>query len=142
MQPSRILRSVVLVHNDVSEKHIASVISVTRIDELGLTLAISSNRRILMMEAIHSSEISVPTRVTRHNIPQDDIAHSHRRESLRFCGQTLYNGRKRILQLKSLRSLIDHDMCLGARVTASSTCTRICYRTQSLVSHSWTSLVV
>jgi hypothetical protein len=34
----------------------------------------------LMMEAIHSPETSVLTRVTQPNIPEDGILHSHRRE--------------------------------------------------------------
>jgi hypothetical protein len=36
-----------------------------------------------MMEAIRSSEISVLTRATWRNIPEDGIVHSHRREDLK-----------------------------------------------------------
>jgi hypothetical protein len=41
------LRRVALVRTDVSEKLSASFIGVTRIDELGTTLAVTSNRRTL-----------------------------------------------------------------------------------------------
>jgi hypothetical protein len=37
------LRSVVFVRTDVSEEHIASIITGTRIYELGTTLAVTSN---------------------------------------------------------------------------------------------------
>jgi hypothetical protein len=40
-----VLFRVALVKPDVSEERIASIIRVTRIGELGLTLAVSSNRR-------------------------------------------------------------------------------------------------
>jgi hypothetical protein len=41
------LRRVALVRSDVSEELNASIIRVTRIDELGTTLAVTSNRRKL-----------------------------------------------------------------------------------------------
>jgi hypothetical protein len=45
MASSGMLHHVALVRTDVSEDHSASIIGVTRIGELGTTLAVTSNRR-------------------------------------------------------------------------------------------------
>jgi hypothetical protein len=81
MVSSGMLRRVAFVKTDVSEELSASFIRVTRIDELGTTLAVSSYRRslsspilvTLVMEAPSSSETSVLTTATRRNIPEDTI---------------------------------------------------------------------
>jgi hypothetical protein len=93
------LRRVALVRTDFSEQRMFSILRVTRVGKLGTTLAVTSNRSTLrrntanvapssplvtvMMEAIHSSEISVLTRAIRCDIPDDDILRSHRRENLK-----------------------------------------------------------
>jgi hypothetical protein len=66
-------RRVALVRTDVSEELSPSFIRVTRIGELGTTLA----------ACCEEIPTSVLTRATRHNIPEDTILNSHRREYLK-----------------------------------------------------------
>jgi hypothetical protein len=85
------LDRVALVRTDVSEELSASFIMMTRISELGTTLAVTSLRRLLvtasvvpsslilvtlMKEAIRSTETSVLIRSRRRNIPEDVILQS------------------------------------------------------------------
>jgi hypothetical protein len=88
------LHRVALVRIDVSEELSASFITVTRIGELGTTIAVNGNGRTLrrnrrllavasivpsspilvtLMEALNSSETSVRTRTTGRNVPEDAI---------------------------------------------------------------------
>jgi hypothetical protein len=68
---------VVVVVTDVSEERSFSIIRVTRFVELETTLAVTSNRRMLLVtwviEALRSSESSILTRATGHYIPEDGI---------------------------------------------------------------------
>jgi hypothetical protein len=71
MVSSGMLRHVALVRTDILEELSASFIRVTRIGELGTTLAVTSKlflhsvRRLPMKEALSSSETSVLTRATK-----------------------------------------------------------------------------
>jgi hypothetical protein len=102
MVSSGMFRRVAVVRTDISEELSASIIRMTRIVELGATLAVTSNCSMLcwllvtanivpsspilvtlMMEAVSSSETSVLTRATWHNIPENGILHSYRHENLK-----------------------------------------------------------
>jgi hypothetical protein len=81
MTSSGMLHRVALVRTDVLEEISASII-VTRIGELGTILAVTSNRLTLRRNT------SVLTRATRHNVLEDTILHSHRRENLKSYMET------------------------------------------------------
>jgi hypothetical protein len=66
MESSGMLRRVALVRTDVSKELTASI--------MRATLA-------TLMKVLTSSETSVLTRATRHNIPEDTVLHNHRREN-------------------------------------------------------------
>jgi hypothetical protein len=93
-------------NNGRFEELTAPIISVTRIGELGISLAVTSNRRTLRRNTslrqllvtanvvpslpTFLSETSVLTRATRRNIQEDDILHSRRRENLKsFTDQSI-----------------------------------------------------
>jgi hypothetical protein len=91
MASSGILGGVNLVRTDVADESIASIFRATRIgDRSMLRLLVSANAVpgssivvTMMMEAILFSKTSGLTTVTRSNIPEDGILHSHRREKLK-----------------------------------------------------------
>jgi hypothetical protein len=83
--PSGMLRRVALVRTDVTEELSTSFFRVTRIGELGTTVAVTSNRLVTasvlssspilvttMKEALSSSETSVLARATWRNVTEDD----------------------------------------------------------------------
>jgi hypothetical protein len=80
------LRRVAVLRTDVLEEYSASIIWVTRIGKL-VKLEVISNLTnspilvALIMKAIRSSETSVLKTVTRCNIPEGEILHSHRHEN-------------------------------------------------------------
>jgi hypothetical protein len=80
MPPSWMLCHVALVRTDVLEEHSSSIIGVTRFGELGTTLAVTSNQRTLrrFFHTMCSSKMSVLTRATLRNVPEDGILHSYR----------------------------------------------------------------
>jgi hypothetical protein len=94
MASSGMLRRVALIRTDISDE----LSRVTRIGELGTTLAVTNSASVasyssvlsspilinLIKEVLRSSETSVLTRATQRNIPEDAILHSYHRENFIF----------------------------------------------------------
>jgi hypothetical protein len=79
MPSSGMLRHVALVRTDILEKCSASIIVFLHSMRWSLVTANVPSSPILvtlMMEALHSSDTSVVTTVTWHNIPEDAILQS------------------------------------------------------------------
>jgi hypothetical protein len=102
MASSGMLRRVALVRTDVSEKFSASFIkkyqvvflrNVRRLLVAASLVPISPILVTLMKEALSSSETSVLTRATLHNIPEDAILHFSL--SFTYCA-LLQTGRSRV----------------------------------------------
>jgi hypothetical protein len=79
------LGRVALVITDGLEESSASIFWVTKIDQLGKTLVVSSSPIPvpLTMEDLSSFKTSVLTRATLRNIPSDAILYSRCRENLK-----------------------------------------------------------
>jgi hypothetical protein len=108
MPSSVLLRRVALVITDTAEERSVSIIRVTRIGELGKSLAVTSLNYFLrsvfrllvsanifprppilvtlMMEAIRCSVMSVLTRATRRHMPVDSILHGRTLLRSSKCG--------------------------------------------------------
>jgi hypothetical protein len=84
MVSSGMLRRVALVRTDVSEELSASFIRVTRIDELGATLAVTSNRRTLRRNTKYQVFLRSVSRllVTASVVPSSSILVTLMKEAL------------------------------------------------------------
>jgi hypothetical protein len=95
------LRRVALVRTDVSEESSSAIIKVTRIDELGTTIAVASNRRTLRR---NTKYLEVIKRVTRRNIPEDGIL---------YHNPEFYPSSSLLFKLETFRRL---RFCLRSRM--------------------------
>jgi hypothetical protein len=109
------LRHMAFVRTDVSEERFASIIRMTRIDEIGTRLSVTGNRSFilsnvlwllvianiiprspilvtLMMDAKRSSEMLVLTEAARRNISEEGTLHSRRRRRENLKSYTALTG--------------------------------------------------
>jgi hypothetical protein len=97
MSSSGILHPVAFLRTDVSDKPIASIVSVTEIGELLLVFLRSVLRLLVVANVVPTSPILVTVmldamfllnvgfiRAIQRNILEDAILHSHRRENLKI----------------------------------------------------------
>jgi hypothetical protein len=89
------INRVALVRTDVSEERIASIIRVTRIDELGTTLAVTSNRNTLWKNTM-ASRVPFHVLVAVSGRIANILVNTVNRRAVRKCGDTeVRSGGKR-----------------------------------------------
>jgi hypothetical protein len=91
---------VALVGTDILEELSASFVRVTRIGELGTTLAVTGNRRML-----RRNTKLVLTRATQRNIPEDAILHGENLKS--------YTEAQQFQNLMMAGVCSKHEVCCG-----------------------------
>jgi hypothetical protein len=84
------LHHVALVKTEVSEEPSASIVRVTTIGVLGMLAVTSKPTHGVKKYTVRKEETWVLTGATWHNIPEDAILHSHRRENLKSFTKNVF----------------------------------------------------